>query len=277
MVLNDPPLPAGHSMGGPCYRCIFPKPPSADSVTSCEEGGIIGAVVGVLGVYQALEAIKLMLSQTKGSLPRTDNHAVGPGLRYNTPTMMLFSAFGTPPFRSVRLRGRRKQCAICSEQAIINTESLITGSLDYLEFCNVNRPIKILRSEERVSVTDYQKIRQAGTKHILIDVRESAMFDIWSLQGSINLPLSEIQSENVNLAAKLDTTPVTENSVSKLASKGLTSLPIYVLCRIGNDSQIAVQSMKTAGLHRNGERQILDIEGGLKAWKNKVDGGLPFY
>jgi adenylyltransferase/sulfurtransferase len=28
--------------GGPCYRCVFPTPPPAESVLTCGEGGILG-------------------------------------------------------------------------------------------------------------------------------------------------------------------------------------------------------------------------------------------
>jgi adenylyltransferase and sulfurtransferase len=28
--------------GGPCYRCVFPQPPPAESVLTCGEGGILG-------------------------------------------------------------------------------------------------------------------------------------------------------------------------------------------------------------------------------------------
>ena len=31
----------GHR-GGPCYRCVFPNPPPAESVLTCGEGGILG-------------------------------------------------------------------------------------------------------------------------------------------------------------------------------------------------------------------------------------------
>jgi adenylyltransferase/sulfurtransferase len=43
-----------------CYRCAFPKPPPPGSVPSCREAGILGAVAGVLGSLQALEALKLL-------------------------------------------------------------------------------------------------------------------------------------------------------------------------------------------------------------------------
>jgi adenylyltransferase/sulfurtransferase len=47
---------------GPCYRCLFPRPPSSSEATpSCEETGILGAVTGVIGCLQALEAIKVIV------------------------------------------------------------------------------------------------------------------------------------------------------------------------------------------------------------------------
>ncbi len=46
---------------GPCYRCIFPILPPPGAVPSCREAGIIGAVPGVVGSIEALEAIKVIL------------------------------------------------------------------------------------------------------------------------------------------------------------------------------------------------------------------------
>ena len=48
---------------GPCYRCIFPKPPSPDLVGTCEDSGVLGVVTGIIGSLQALEAIKLVTGQ----------------------------------------------------------------------------------------------------------------------------------------------------------------------------------------------------------------------
>jgi adenylyltransferase/sulfurtransferase len=45
---------------GPCYRCLFPKPPAPELTGSCEEIGILGVVTGVIGNLQALEAIKIV-------------------------------------------------------------------------------------------------------------------------------------------------------------------------------------------------------------------------
>ncbi|MEP9398025.1 molybdopterin-synthase adenylyltransferase MoeB [Mesorhizobium sp. KR2-14] len=44
----------------PGYRDLFPEPPPAGLVPSCAEAGIIGALTGVVGTLQAMEAIKLI-------------------------------------------------------------------------------------------------------------------------------------------------------------------------------------------------------------------------
>jgi molybdopterin/thiamine biosynthesis adenylyltransferase len=44
----------------PSYRDLFPEPPPAGLVPSCAEAGVLGALTGVMGTLQALEAIKLI-------------------------------------------------------------------------------------------------------------------------------------------------------------------------------------------------------------------------
>lgn len=45
---------------GPCYRCLYPKEPSG-YIPNCAEAGVIGAMAGIAGPVQALEAIKMAL------------------------------------------------------------------------------------------------------------------------------------------------------------------------------------------------------------------------
>jgi molybdopterin/thiamine biosynthesis adenylyltransferase/rhodanese-related sulfurtransferase len=45
----------------PCYRCLFPAPPSADEAPNCSEAGVLGVLPGVIGMLQATETLKLIL------------------------------------------------------------------------------------------------------------------------------------------------------------------------------------------------------------------------
>lgn len=47
-----------HAGDFPCYRCIFPEPPPEGLIPTCAEGGVLGAVAGVVGCLQATEVIK---------------------------------------------------------------------------------------------------------------------------------------------------------------------------------------------------------------------------
>lgn len=41
-----------------CYRCIYPE--SSEAIQNCSEAGVIGALPGIMGSMQALEAIKII-------------------------------------------------------------------------------------------------------------------------------------------------------------------------------------------------------------------------
>lgn len=45
--------------GGPCYACLYAD--SGEAQETCEEAGVLGPVVGVVGAMQALAALKLLL------------------------------------------------------------------------------------------------------------------------------------------------------------------------------------------------------------------------
>jgi adenylyltransferase/sulfurtransferase len=47
--------------GDVCYRCIFPEPPPEGTVPTCAEGGVLGVLAGLVGTWQANEALKLIL------------------------------------------------------------------------------------------------------------------------------------------------------------------------------------------------------------------------
>jgi len=81
---------------GPCYRCIFEAPPPKDAVPSCREAGVIGAMAGIIGSMQALEAVKFITGQ--GDL-LTRSILVFDGLKMT--------------WRKVRLPEKVTNCLVC--------------------------------------------------------------------------------------------------------------------------------------------------------------------
>ncbi len=87
---------------GPCYRCIFKNPPPKDAVPTCKQAGVIGAMGGVIGSLQAMEAVKYITGV--GDL------LVGYLLTYDALKM---------EFHKIKLPQRGKGCAVCSDTPTI--------------------------------------------------------------------------------------------------------------------------------------------------------------
>lgn len=87
---------------GPCYRCIFQSPPPKDAVPTCKQAGVIGAVAGVIGCLQAMEAVKYLIGV--GDL------LVGRLLTYDALSM---------EFRTIKLPKEVPSCAVCGEHPTI--------------------------------------------------------------------------------------------------------------------------------------------------------------
>ncbi|KAG2234259.1 hypothetical protein INT48_002849 [Thamnidium elegans] len=238
---NDGQLTIYNYNNGPCFRCLHPVPPPASAVGKCVDNGVLGVVPGVIGILQALEAIKVALGS--------------PAL--NDPSFLIFSAMSNPMFRTMKLRGRKKDCAICGDSPTM------TELIDYVQFCNGSANDKtvdetILKADERINVHQYKDILDKGENHLLIDVRPKIQFGICSLSNSIHVPIEELEK-------KLDQVKQVkeENKVKDENGK---------LFLLGNDSQIAVRMMQKEGI--DGAR---DIIGGLLSWSTKVDESFPIY
>ena len=92
---------------GPCYRCVFKNPPPKDAVPTCKQAGVIGAMGGVIGSLQAMEAIKYIIG--KGDL------LTGKLLTYDALKMEV---------HTIKLP-KDDHCAVCGD------EPTITELIDY--------------------------------------------------------------------------------------------------------------------------------------------------
>ncbi|MCD7854939.1 MAG: HesA/MoeB/ThiF family protein [Clostridiales bacterium] len=88
---------------GPCYRCVFRNPPPKCTMQTCQMG-VIGALPGVIGSLQAMEAVKYILG-------------IGELL---TSRLLTYDALKAE-FRTVKLPKRVKDCPVCGENPTITT------------------------------------------------------------------------------------------------------------------------------------------------------------
>lgn len=54
----------------PTYRCLFPDPPPAGAVPTCEAAGVLGALAGVMGSLMAMEVIREIAGFGEGLVGR---------------------------------------------------------------------------------------------------------------------------------------------------------------------------------------------------------------
>ncbi len=87
---------------GPCYRCVFKNPPPKDAVPTCKQAGVVGAMGGVIGSLQAMEAIKYITG--------TGDLLTGYLLTYDALSM---------EFRKIRLPKDTSGCAVCGDNPSI--------------------------------------------------------------------------------------------------------------------------------------------------------------
>lgn len=99
--------------GNPCYRCFLPQPPPSGMVPSCQQAGVLGAVVGVMGTLQAVEALNLLVGM--GSV--------------HSHSLLLYEALEG---RWTRMkRAPDPDCPLCGD------EPAITGLVEYDPHCEV--------------------------------------------------------------------------------------------------------------------------------------------
>lgn len=103
--------PSYEKRRGPCYRCLYPEPPPAELAPSCAEAGVLGVLPGVIGLLQAVEAVKLILE--------IGDPLVGRLLYYDA-LAVRFDELKVEPNR---------ECRYCAEG------SDFPGYIDYERFC----------------------------------------------------------------------------------------------------------------------------------------------
>lgn len=225
--------------GGPCYRCLFPKPPTPGTVPNCEEAGVLGALCGIVGSLQAIEAIKFLTGAGENLIGR-----------------LLVVEARNMEFRTIRLK-KDPDCPLCStrpEITAIDAEryafsceptepapTMIDARLPDLE----NLPFEI-GVEQAKALLDHPDFPVT-----LLDVREDFEVEICSLPNSLHLPMRQVPESWEDLPR---------------------DRPLLVYCHHGGRSGRITRFLRDRGLQR-----AMNLAGGIDQWARRIDPSMRRY
>jgi adenylyltransferase/sulfurtransferase len=170
---------------------------------------------------QAMEAIKLLLNIGKPPLGK----------------LIHYDALNTE-FRSFNLR-KDPKCPLCGDNPTV------TDLIDYDGFCGVPNTSTM----KEITVLELKEKIDAGLDGILVDVRTPQEVAAAALDGTLRIPLQEIEARYAEIP---------------------TDKTIYVHCKAGGRSAKACAFLAAQGI-----TNTVNIKGGIDAWRDLIDPSLP--
>jgi adenylyltransferase and sulfurtransferase len=272
----------------PCYRCLFPTPPPANIVGSCNDTGVVGPVPGMIGCLQALETVKLIAQ-------------CGEPLRGR---MLLWNGL-TAMFKVIKLRPRQATCAACSSpphEAAGDARSATDRVRSNLweqprpEYSMVPcfAPSFDLPPSNCVAPSEILRLKSDAQKCVLIDVRDSLQHAMCSIEGSVSLPLKSLTScatplERLGVLRRAVTGAKRDREGNDVINAAAPN-EVVVVCRRGIASTTAVQLLLEAQVAAAGVGSdvaydgkelsavpIKNVVGGLNRYASQYDPGFPEY
>ena len=203
----------------PNLRDLLPESPSRQTVPSCEEFGVIGVSTGLIGVLQSNEIIKIILE--KGEI------LDGKILIFNLLTMKI------------------KKLNLKADKAYKTIKNLSQFNDFYNEAECSDHNIEI----ERINANEFKSLyKEKPDKILLIDVRENEEFSNSCIEGSISIPLS-------NLDQKPHLEFIKKESLMK---------EVFTLCQLGKRSEKAAKLLSKFSI------QSRSIEGGIEKIQQSI-------
>ncbi len=165
---------------GPCYRCVFPRPPAPGLVPGCAEGGVLGVVCGLLGSAQAAEAIKLITGVGTAMIGR----------------LAILNAL-TGSWVELPVRAD-PACPTCGAGAADGAPAEPSASVNPA----VEEPVEEIEVEELAA---WLEERTAGSREfVLLDVRTAPERSINTIPGAQWRPLEDVLASGLVVADDVD-------------------------------------------------------------------------
>jgi len=197
----------------PNLRDLLPESPSKNDVPSCAEYGVVGVSTGLIGILQVNEIIKIILKRGE----TLDGK------------ILIFDL----------LNMNMKKLNLKSDHSNKQIKNLSQFKEFYNddEFCETNNKIN------KINPYDFNILFKAKpNKILLIDVRENEEFSSSAIEGSISIPLS-------NLNQKTDLEFIEKESLTK---------EVFTICKSGK------RSAKASRILSKFKIQSRSIEGGIE-------------
>jgi len=159
--------------------------------------------------------------------------------------LLLFNALDMK-FRELKLR-RDPACPLCGDHPTIKE------LIDYEVFCGIpTQPAEPVGNPDEVTVQELKQALDNASLNIkAIDVREPDEYEIAHIEGVPLLPLSQLHERFTELDPNQS---------------------YYLSCKAG------VRSLKALGfLREQGFKYLKSVKGGIGAWSDEIDPGVPKY
>ena len=204
----------------PNLRDLLPESPSKNGVPSCAEYGVVGVSTGLIGILQANEIIKVIIK--KGQI--LDG------------TILIFDLLN---MNMKKLNLKRAQ-----------TNNRIKNLSQFVDSYSEDGCSKKNNEIKSINANEFNKLYKAKPKKILlIDVRENEEFSTSAIEGSVSIPLSNLNQES-------DLEFIQKESLTK---------EVFTICKSGKRSEKASEILSKFKI------QSRTIEGGIEKVKKISD------
>ncbi|GCD20234.1 adenylyltransferase/sulfurtransferase MoeZ [Cellulomonas algicola] len=203
--------PAGSGVPAVQLRDLFPSPPPPDTVPSCAEAGVLGALCGQVGSVMATEAVKLVTGLGEPMLGR----------------VLVVDA----------LRGRWSEVPLVPSPRRVADELLpapVAGgqppsSRSASSAPTARGPRGLDDDVPTVTAAELVARLAVDPSTVLVDVREAAELEVVAVPGATHVPLGRV----------LDGSGVA----------GLPrDRPVLVVCQVGARSMVAARALRASGV-----------------------------
>jgi adenylyltransferase/sulfurtransferase len=149
-------------------------------------------------------------------------------------------------FREFKVR-RNPKCPVCGDHPSV------TKLIDYEQFCAVRgkEEAPMATSSSEMTVEELKSRLDRGDQVFILDVRNPPEFEIGRIPGSVLLPLPELPQRLAEVPRDRE---------------------VVVHCKSGMRSQKAIAFLK-----QQGYSNLVNLQGGILAWAERIDPAVPKY